>query len=478
MTKFAANAVRNAATIAARDGREMWRDGRFRSAAALLFTILGVSLLTGWYHTNTNTHLRDQAQQIERDLSLEKGDMNPHAAAHYGAFVFRPVEALAAIDPGIDPFVGVSVFLEAHQQQLARHRPAEDATPIRRLGELSAAMSLQVLVPLMIVVLTHTAFAGEREQGTLRQVAALGIGRWTLAWGKGVGAAMPLLAVLLPVTVLGVVVMVLELSLRRDGDGWGRAVLLCVCYLTYFMLWLCLGLAVSARARSSRSALVVLLALWFAGVFIAPPLASAAMGRLAPAPTSAQMAASIEDAKARLLRWDQRVDRVEERFLAGELPDGAGVPSNPEVIALVDAETNETALYDEHFDRLFEAYDRQATWYRRLGVLSPSLAIQQLSMALSGTDYDHYREFVNATNRYRREFIQTLNAELSAYEGVNVFDYTKGRDLWARIPAFLYTPPRLDDGLVRQRGSAIALVGWLMVAVAGLWRTVATMRID
>ena len=70
---------------------------------------------------------------------VDKGDMNPHAAAHYGAFVFKPVQPLSAIDPGLDPFVGVFVFLEAHKQQLARYRPIEDAAPTRRLGLLTPA---------------------------------------------------------------------------------------------------------------------------------------------------------------------------------------------------------------------------------------------------------------------------------------------------------------------------------------------------
>ena len=105
------------------------------------------------------------AQRAERDVWLDKGDMNPHAAAHYGAFVFKPVQPLSAIDPGLDPFVGVFVFLEAHKQQLARYRPIEDATPTRRLGQLTPETSAGlILLPLLVVLLTFSSCSRARSR--------------------------------------------------------------------------------------------------------------------------------------------------------------------------------------------------------------------------------------------------------------------------------------------------------------------------
>ena len=132
---------------------------------------------------------------------LDKGDMNPHAAAHYGAFVFKPVQPLSAIDPGLDPFVGVFVFLEAHKQQLARHRPIEDATPTRRLGQLTPASAALVLLPLLVVSLTFSSFAAERDQGTLRPLLAMGVSRRSLLAGKAIGAMLPLAAVIVPAAI-------------------------------------------------------------------------------------------------------------------------------------------------------------------------------------------------------------------------------------------------------------------------------------
>jgi ABC-2 type transport system permease protein len=469
--------MRDGLTIAARDALDLWRDGRFRWAATLLLAILATALLTGWATARSTARLRADAERSEREVSLNKGEMNPHSAAHFGAFVFKPVEPLSAIDPGIDPYVGAAAFLEAHQQQLARYRPVEDATAARRLGELSAAVGLQVLVPLLIVLLTFPAFAGERDTGTLRQLASLGTGRWPLAAGKIAGAMLPLGAVLIPATAIGVAGMMWSAP-AADGDALVRAVLLSAIYLAYFLTWAAAGLAISAKSPSAMTALGVLVAAWFVNCFVAPPLASALAKMSHPAMTAAEFATALDDARAGLPRWDERVAGVEERFLNGELSSDAGVPSNPEVVALVEAETDETAMFDRLFDGLFDAYDAQAALYGRIGHGAPALAVQSLSMGLAGTDYALHREFTEATTRYRQRFVQTLNAELAAYDQVNTFDYTRGRDLWERIPAFAFEPPSAWWSLSRHQGSAITLALWLAVSVAALGWAVATMRVD
>ena len=62
---------------------------------------------------------------------------------------------------------------------------------------------LQLLIPLLIILLAFSTFAGEREPGTLRQVLSLGVSRRNLALGKALGVAGALGLLLVPATVLG-----------------------------------------------------------------------------------------------------------------------------------------------------------------------------------------------------------------------------------------------------------------------------------
>jgi ABC-2 type transport system permease protein len=468
---------RDAWIIARKDATATWRDGRFRLASLLLVTLLGAAFATGWSHAATSSRAREEARRAERDMQLQKGAMNPHAAAHYGAFVFKPVAPLSAVDPGITPFVGQSIFLEAHVQDLARYQPADDVSAFGGAGPMTAAMTLQVLVPLLIVIATAPVFAGEREEGTLRQMMSMGTSRVSLALGKALGAAMPLAIVLVPSTLIGVAALLSNARPGLFGETAARGVVLAMLYFGSFAMWTAIGLAVSARARSSMSALALLLGLWFAAVFVAPPLAMLAARSAAPSPRSGASVRAIEDARVALPRWDRRVEGVEDRFLNGQLEVEDGLPTNPEVIALVEAEADESAVYDNHFGHVFQAFNRQSSAFAGAGAIVPTIGVQTLSMALSGSDYAHHHHFVGATTTYRRTFLGTLNQELASYGALDTFDYAADRTLWQRIPEFTYEGPRATAIVTAHRATLGALGAWTLAAgILAIW-SVRTMRV-
>jgi ABC-2 type transport system permease protein len=468
---------RPALTLAVKDATEIWRDGRFRLAAGLLILLIIAAVAGGVHNQSEIARQHADAQQAERDVWLDKGDMNPHAAAHYGAFVFKPVQPLSAIDPGLDPFVGVFVFLEAHKQQLARHRPIEDATPTRRLGQLTPASAALVLLPLLVVSLTFSSFAGERDQGTLRPLLAMGIGRGALLTGKALGAMLPLAAIILPASAIGAAIVMWNAPADPDAPVAARAAAIALVYLVHTLIWIALGLAVSARAKSQGTALVILLALWFVNAFVAPPMAMAAAKWSDPSPSAIEFAASIQDEKDSWPNWDARVDGVMARFLEGEF-ESTLAPANVEVTALLESEADETALYNRRFDELFEQYARQSQIFERLGALAPTLAARTLSMAFAGTDEAHDRRFAAAASAYRSAMLTTLNGELAASGRVNTFDYTRGRDLWEKVPPFDYDVPSVGWALSERAWSATVLGAWLVVsAIAAAW-SVAAMRVE
>jgi ABC-2 type transport system permease protein len=464
-------------TIAVKDATEIWRDGRFRLAAGLLFLLLIAAVAGGVHNQSEIARQHADAQRAERDVWLDKGDMNPHAAAHYGAFVFKPVQPLSAIDPGLDPFVGVFVFLEAHKQQLARHRPIEDATPTRRLGQLTPASAALMLLPLLVVALTFSSFAGERDQGTLRPLLAMGISRWSLLAGKALGAMLPLAAVIVPAAIAGAAMVFWNAPADPDAPIGARAIGLGAVYLMHTLIWIGLGLAISARSRTQGAALVALLAIWFANAFIMPSLAMAAAKFIDPSPSAIEFAASIQDEKDSWPTWDERVEQVMQRFLDGEF-ESTMAPANVEVVALLESEADETALYDRRFAELFDRYRRQAATFERAGVMAPTLAARSLSMALAGTDAAHDREFAAAAARYRAAMLATLNGELASSGRFNTFDYTRGRDLWEQVPPFDYDVPATGWALRQVSWSTGALAVWLLaVAIAASW-SVSSMRLE
>ena len=84
-------------------------------------------------------------------------------------------------------------------------------------------------------------------------------------------------------------------------------------------------------------------------------------------------------------------------------------------------------------------------------------------MALAGTDAAHDREFAAAAARYRAAMLTTLNSELASSGRVNTFDYTRGRDLWEKVPPFDYDVPSARWAVSQTAWSAAALAAWVIV---------------
>jgi ABC-2 type transport system permease protein len=342
---------------------------------------------------------------------------------------------------------------------------------------LTPATAALVLLPLLVVSLTFSSFAGERDQGTLRPLLALGVGRPALLAGKALGALLPLVVIMLPAAIAGGVVLYASAPADPDAPIAARAIGLFAVYLLHALIWTGLGLAVSARARSQATALVVLLALWFTNAFVMPPVAMAIAKAVTPSPSALEFAAAIEDEQDRWPTWDQRVEAVMQRFLDGEFASTIA-PANVEVVALIESEADETALYDRHFNALFDDYQAQSRTYERASLVAPTLAARTLSMALAGTDEAHDRLFAAAAAGYRGQMLTTLNGELAESGRLNSFDYLRGRDLWERVPPFDYAPPSAAWAVSQRWWSGVVLLAWLAAVSAAAWWSVASMRLE
>jgi ABC-2 type transport system permease protein len=467
-------------TIARKEFTEMIRDGRYAWAAGIVFTLLVVSLLAGWRHYAEVSRQHAAAQAAQRQMWLAQGEKHPHAAAHYGVFAFKPRQPLSAVDRGLDPYLGVAQFLEAHRQHPTEYRPADDATPAQKFGELTAAATLQILLPLLIILLAYPSFAGEREQRTLRQLLSLGVARRRLACGKALGVAAPLFVLLVPAAAVGVTAMALFAGAGSVWLSLPRMTVMAAGYVAYFAVFVCLALAVSAKAASSRQALILLLGFWFLNSLVASRVASDLAKAMHPAPTAMEIEAAIETGYKQLPRWEERVAVVKQRLLAQHgVASEKDLPVLPGAVALYEEEQDDTRLYETHFNRLDEAYRKQERVYRMSAVAAPLLAVQSLSMGLAGADYAQHRHFTEATENYRRLLVNTLNQDIVDRGNTEqAWTYKAGTGLWERIPPFTYEAPGLGWVLRNHLPSVALLALWLVLSVVIALFAVVRVRVE
>lgn len=449
--------------IAVKELRERLRDGRLLGAGGLVILLLFTALAVGHRHQREARAEQAAAQASDYRDWLAQGPRHPHDAAHQGMHAFKPEAALALIDAGINPYIGSTVWLQAHRQSEVKFRPAQDTPGLQRFGDLSVGWVLQVLGPLLVILLGFNAFAGEREQGILRQTLSLGVPPPRLLWGKALSLGLALGLLLLPAALVAAAAAVVGAPIGERLDSLARLTWMAVGYALYLGVFVFVTLGVSAMSATSRTAITLLLVVWIANTVIAPRLMSELSRLLHPSPTRLEFNQALgADLKATSDKiWMQSFGTT-DRW-------SAAVPLNQWGIALKLDDQASYPVYDRHFGRLWDTWERQQAVQEIGGLLMPLLAVRSFSTTMAGTDFAHHRDFTTAAEQHRRLIQDMVSQDLVDHAdplGDQHFAYQADPSLWARVPPFHYHPPSVAWALRRGLASVLVLCAGLLLAVA------------
>ncbi len=455
--------------VAAREWLDMRRDRRLLALFLVTLLLMASALAFGAVENARVTRERAAAAQADRELWTGQSAKNPHAAAHFGQYAFKPLSPLALADPGVDPYVGAAVWLEAHKQNEAQFRAARDGGVAARLGGLSLAFILQVVAPLIVLLAGFASFSGERESGTLKQLLSVGARPGDLLAGKALALIGATFALLAPAAAGAA----LALSLLTDttklslADQFLRLGALTLGYGVYLAGFAFLTLGVSALANTSRAALVALLAFWLVNSFVAPRLAADVARALAPTPTAQQFRAAIAKDKAQTFGHDETHpafkafrDDVLKQYGVARVED---LPVSFRGLSLRKDDENGYAIYDRHFGALQAAFERQDALSEAPGFLFPLLAMRPFSMAFAGSDSRAQFDFATAAEAHRRMIQNEVSDNIIHFQRDAA--YVAGPELWKRIASFAYGAPGAGFAAAGSREAIAGLAGWLLVTV-------------
>ncbi|HEY8064939.1 MAG TPA: ABC transporter permease subunit [Methylosinus sp.] len=437
------------AVIAMRDFRGFIRDGRLPWLGGLALLLLIVSIAVGWRLQSDTAAERAATEEKGYATWVGQGPKNPHSAAHLGMHVFKPEPPLALFDPGLEPFAGQTVWLEAHKQNDFGFRPAQDATGLRRFGDLSAAYVLQLLAPLILVLIGFDALAGEREQGTLRQLASLGVAPSRLLWGKALAIGAAAAALLAPAVVLSLIALYQAAAVGALADNLARLGWIAIGYGLYLGTFLFVTLAVSAAAPRARGALVALLAIWTVATIVVPRAASEAAHAALPTPTRID----FMNALGVDLRAAQN-KALEDNF---HVKNASQLPMEEAPRALRVDDHAGYVVFDKHYNGLWDLFERQRHLQEWLGLASPLVALRGLSTSMAGVDLAHQRSFATAAESHRRLIQDTMSDNRIAAGGSEAYNYQASPELWAKVPPFRYEGPSSAEALASSWPNLVTL---------------------
>ena len=240
---------------------------------------------------------------------------------------------------------------------------------------------------------------------------------------------------------------------------------------------------VSASAPRSRDALLALLAIWAVTVILLPRAVPDLAAQAHPIATKLETDIAIQ----RDLRAMGDSHNPDDPFFAAfkqKILDQYGVsrvedlPVNYKGLLAVEGEKLTSGLFDRYAATNFDTQGQQSALMHGFGVLSPAIALRQMSMAAAGTDLAGHRRFLDQAEAYRFDFVQRLNqlqADAVTYADDTAKDADADRrkriaeDHWTDIPDFAFQPASAAALVGAALPGLAIIMGWLLALLAAAW---------
>lgn len=442
-------------------------------AVVSIFSLLSIAF-TFFQYTDSAAEITHYRAEI-REHWEDRPAKHPHRMAHYGYLVFRMAHPLSIFDNGLDDYLGNVIFLEAHKQNSANLSEAGSSGTLVRFGAFTSAFLLQYIVPLILIFLGFGLIAKEREDATLKILSIQGASNRAIIWGKILGFWQFSLLFLFPVFVLIALVMLWDRSVAFEEVAVRICVLL-LSYLLYYFVICTMTVVVSAISKKAASSLVTLIGSWLFMVIFLPKGIQFAAQNLYPA--SSRIAFETELEKDILKAGnshnpdDPHFKHIKDSLLAHyKVKTKQELPFNYSGFVMQEGEKISSAIYIKHHKQLETVYGRQQKISELSGFADPAMAIKNLSMTASGTDYFSYRQFQEQAEEYRYKMAQHLN-RLQIEQISNIKPEKGGppaiinSENWRKFPDFNYQYTSFGKSLAAQYLPAAALIFWFLLCIA------------
>jgi ABC-2 type transport system permease protein len=449
-----------------------------RAVFVLLFFVgllFFYAMITGWLSYVKQTEIRLKYQAESRQDWVNNPNKHPHRMAHYGNFAFRPKAPLSIFDFGMESFLGNSIFLEAHVQNTTNFSEAEFSTGLLRFGEISAAMILQILLPLLIFFLGFGSIATERENGTLKILISQGLTWRKLIFGKSLGIIAVVMTLYLPILLTTFLLWYFLQNASIDLDEILRMLLIALSYLVYLSIFCVMAVVVSSLSKTSKIALVSLIGIWLLFTILLPRASQSLGSYLYEIPSKSKFLADIE---TDIIKTgdshnpdDPHYKSLKDSLLTLYKVDSTKkLPFNYSGFVMREGEKISADIYNNHIKNLRSIYEKQNSFYRIMAFINPFLAIKNLSMALSGSDYATYQDFQNQSEQYRyyvSQHMTELQIKFVSNKAKSSADKNHFLDkkYWTATADFKYQSPKISDVFKNEFLSIFSLIAWVILLI-------------
>lgn len=441
------------------------------------FVLVAVALSTSFFSNSKHQHDIEHYSKDVRARWENNPDKHPHRMAHYGYVAFRSKTALSFFDRGLDSYLGNVIFLEAHRQNSVNFSNASQSSGLLRFGELSAGLLLQLLLPLLIFFWGFASISDEREKGILRLYLTQGVSWKEVILGKSLGIFSVSMLITLPTLFLTLIFLAVSPNANALSHSFFPFIMITVSYLVYTLIMSMVSVWVSAKSTSSKSALIKLTGFWLFFVLIVPKLSQVTAQILYPSPSKIAFDTQVED---ELIQQgdshnpdDPHFNAIRDSLLhAYKVSSVKELPFNYSGFIMKEGERLSTDIYRKYQSDLISIYQQQNRVVNSMAILNPYLAIKNISMTLSGSDFDSYQIFKKETEQYRYNLAQTMNNLQIKYISNNATSSADKKAVisqqhWKEFPTFEHRFLTKKEMVQATAYAVLALFVWLFALAFG-----------
>jgi len=435
-----------------------------------LFSLILVTWL-GVVQNNKQKETQERAHEHIRAQWDEMEPSNPHRAAHFGSYAFKPTSILNSMDEGINSVTGNVLRLEGHTQNDVMFSEASQSLLMSKFGKLKPALLFQFLIPLFVIFLSFNAYTAERESGRLKLLVMQ-------------GASVPkiVIAKVLSIWSIGVILLMLTTCVQLlfnahqfSSELMLRLLLLVSSYGLYYLLLINLTMALSLWFRSATAAMSLMIVVWVSWTVFLPKIVGNAVEQIVPLSTRIEFQDAMSEDRAKGIDGhnpsDERKKKLEQETLKKyNVESLAELPINFAGIVMQADEEYGNEVWDKHFGSLYVQLEKQKKMVQYSGFLNPFSALHSLSMGTAGTDMFHHLDFLKQAEIYRRGFIKTLNNEY-AFGGAKTGErgWKADTKFFQSVKDFGYQKPVFSTFLSKYRVDFLVLLFWFVASFVILY---------
>ena len=402
--------------------------------------VLFLTILLGHFQNQNQLEVYNTAREHVRTQWEQLDPMNPHGAAHYGTYAFKPSNVLSSLDEGVNSITGNVIRVEGHVQNEMVFSEASQMQSISKFGKLKSALLLKYIIPLLIIFLAFNTISKEKQSGRLKLLLLQGTDAKTLVISKTLAIWSYSLLLLLLVIVSYII---LNIGLL-DGNILLRLTFFFLSYSLYYFIITGLTIFLASLWKNPTMALTTMLGIWILWTVFLPNILLSNAEQWHPLPSRNAFKSAMKDDRSKGIDGHNPLDE-RSKSLEKDVLEKYGVktveelPINFDGIRMQADEEYGNKVWDKHFGdirAIIAAQKRNLQWN---ALYNPFIALQNSSMGFTATDNLHHQDFLIQVEHFRRRFIKALN-DKHAFGGSKTgdWDWKVAGEFYKSVPDFSY----------------------------------------